>query len=79
MRRSNCSEPIPPRAPPGTSLLGWAAPVSLSLYFCLATPYIYTLITLFSSASPFFITQILPLTWQNNLTGALDKLHSILK
>ena len=42
-------------------LLG-GAPVSLSLYFCLVPPYINTLITLFSSTPPFFITHIFPLT-----------------
>ena len=63
MRRSNCSAPIPP--PPGTpgdiTYFG-VAPVSLSLYFSLAPPYINTLITLFSSAPPLFITHIFPLT-----------------
>ena len=63
MCRSNCSAPIPPpRASPGKSLFGGVAPVSLSLYFCLAPSYINTLITLFSSAPPFFITHIFPLT-----------------
>ena len=64
MRRSNCSAPIPP--PPGTpgdiNFLG-VAPGSLSIYFCLAPPpCANTLISLFSSAPPFFITHILPLT-----------------
>ena len=57
MRRSNCSAPIPP----GHQFF-LAAPVLLSLYFFLASPYINTLITLFCSAPPFFITHIFPLT-----------------
>ena len=46
--------PHPPRAPPGTSLFFWVAPVLLSLYLFLAPPYIITIFTLFSSAPPFF-------------------------
>ena len=37
-------------------------PVFLSIYFCLAPPFLNSLITLFSSAPPFFITHIFPLT-----------------
>ena len=53
-----------PPSPPGThgDITFWGVvPVSLSLYFYLAPPYINTLITLFSSAPPFFITYIFPL------------------
>ena len=52
MRRSNCSAPFPPGG----------APVSSSLYFSLALPYISTVITLFSSTPPLFITHIFRLT-----------------
>ena len=64
--------PSPLGTPRGITFLG-VAPVTLSLSFCLAPPYINTLITLFSSAPPFFITQIFSGGgWvQNNLTGAL--------
>ena len=70
--------PPPPGNPGDITFLG-VAQVSLSLYFSLAPPYINTPITLFSSATPLFITHIFRLTsrlsrgaWgQNNLTGAL--------
>ena len=54
MRRSNCSDPIPPGTP-GDITFWRVAPVFLSLYFSLALPYINTIITLFSSAPPFFV------------------------
>ena len=57
-----CIQPTPP--PLGTlgdiTFLG-GVPVSLSLYFCLAPPYINTIITLFSGAPPSFITHSSPL------------------
>ena len=79
MRRSNCSAPIPPPVTPQDITFLVAATVSLSLYFPLAPLYVNTIITLFSSASPLFITHIFRLTpglplggWgQNTLTGAL--------
>ena len=52
-----CTYPHPPDTPVDITF-GGGAPVSLSLYFCLAPPYIYTLSTLFSSAPPLFITRI---------------------
>ena len=61
MCRSDCSDPIPPGTPENINFFG-VAPVFLSLYFCFAPPYINTLIILFSSALPFFITHIFPLT-----------------
>ena len=48
--------------PPGDITFWEAAPVSLSLYFSRAPPYLSTLITLFSSAPPSFITHIFRLT-----------------
>ena len=79
MRRSNCYSHIPPGAPRDITFWG-AAPVSLSFYFSLAPSYINSLITLFFSAPPLFITHIFRLTpglprgggWgKNNLSGAL--------
>ena len=49
MRRSNCSDPIPPPGDPGDITFFGVAQVSLSLYICLASPYVNTLINLFSS------------------------------
>ena len=68
MRRSNCSDPITPGTPEDITFWG-VAPVSLSLYFCLAPPKevlielpcpaLYNHSNLyFSSAPPFFITHI---------------------
>ena len=55
MRRSNCSVPIPPIPPstPGDITFWGVAPVSLSLYFFLAPPYLITNFTLFASSRPF--------------------------
>ena len=55
MRRSNCSEL-------GDITFWGVAPVSLSFYFSLAPSYINSLITLFFSAPPLFITHIFRLT-----------------
>ena len=54
--------PNPPPGTPGDITFLGVAPVSLSLHFCLAQPYINTLITFFSSAPPLFITHIFPLS-----------------
>ena len=75
----------PPPGTPGGIIFWGGTPGSLSLCFCLTAPYINTIITLFSGAPPFFITQIFPLTpglsrgeWgQINLTGALLCLNGI--
>ena len=72
--------PHPTGTPGDITFLG-VAPVSLSLYFCLAPPYINTLITLFSSAPPLSITHVFRLTPglpRNNLTSALIKKDIIL-
>ena len=83
MRWSNCSAPTPPWAPQGTSLF-FGCPALLINTFLPCPPYINTLITLFSSAPPLFITHIFRLNpglpqggWgQNNLTGALRHFFS---
>ena len=54
--------PLPLPGHPRDITFWGAAPVSLSLYFFLAPPYINTIIALFSSAPPLFITHIFPLT-----------------
>ena len=77
--------PHPKPGTPGDITFWGVALVSLTLYFCLAPPYINTLITLFSSARPFYHTHF-PLTpglprggWgQNNLTSALIGAASII-
>ena len=61
MRQSNCSVPNPPRQPRGHHFFG-GCPGLLSLHFSLVPPYINTIITLFSSAPPLFITHIFCLT-----------------
>ena len=66
MRQSNCSAPIPPRAPRGHHFF-LVSPVSSSLHFCLASPYINTLITLFSSAPPFLSLYLISTTHSRHL------------
>ena len=58
MRRSNCSAPTPFPGIPVDITFFLVAPVLLSLYLFLAPHNINTLITLFSSALPLFITHI---------------------
>ena len=62
MRRSNCSAPIPFSGHPwGHHFFCCCLGVLIALIFT-CPPYIITKITLFSSAPPFFITHIFPLT-----------------
>ena len=60
--------PHPPPGTPGDITFLGVAPVTLSLYFPLAPPYVNTIITHFPSAPPLFITHIIRLI---NLIGAL--------